>query len=56
MAASQNGGSGAIKTVEYGGRESNSRTVKTALGLASVKPYIRIARIPYSPVGKIILV
>ena len=36
MAASRNGGSGAIETVEYGGWESNSRAVKTALGLEQV--------------------
>jgi len=35
-AASQNGGGGAIKTVEYNGWESNSRIVKTALGLEQV--------------------
>jgi len=36
MAASQNGGGRAIKMVEYGGRESNSRIVKTVLGLKQV--------------------
>jgi len=35
-AASRNGGGGAIETVGYGGRESSSRTVKTALGLEQV--------------------
>ena len=36
VAASWNGGSGAIKTVEYDDRENNSKTVKTALGLEQV--------------------
>jgi len=35
-AASRNSGGGAIKAVGYGGRESSSRTVKTALGLEQV--------------------
>jgi len=36
VVASWNGSGGAIKTVEYGGWESNSRTVKTLLGLEQV--------------------
>jgi len=36
VAASQNSGGGAINTVEYGGWESNSRTVKAVLGLKQV--------------------
>ena len=36
MAVSWNGGGGAIETVEYGGWESNSRIVKTELGLEQV--------------------
>ena len=36
MAASQNGGGGAIKMVEDGGQESNSRAVKAVLGLEQV--------------------
>ena len=35
-AASRNSGGGAIETVGYSGRESNSRTVKIALGLEQV--------------------
>jgi len=35
-AASRNGGGGAIETVGYGGRESNSRAVKAVLGLEQV--------------------
>jgi len=34
--ASRNDGGGAIEMVEYGGRESNSKTVKIALGLEQV--------------------
>ena len=35
----QNGGGGAIETVGYSSQESNSRTVKTVLGLEQVGRY-----------------
>jgi len=55
VATSRNGVGGAIETVEYDGRESNSKTVRTALGLEQVGrnsylAYLAAAQIRYSKI------